>query len=343
MFLYPQKKTSTIAMTIKNHNNVEPTPVMHEDNSFDANPPTQSDSAWKRALDCWFQPFLESFWPDIEAQIDWEIPIEDLGQEMQALTNASVVGKQIVDKLYRVSTKSHENLMIILHLEIQGDKEDNFPTRLFEYGYKIYDRHRLPILPLVVLSDDHHAWRPEAFEMKILGHTTIRYDFLCAKLLDWKGQEAQLLESTNPFENLIAIYLEARRTRHSPTARLKTKLALFKHLLEKSWDKEDILSFATFLDGVMRLPESLALQYHHEVIELEKEMNVNYLTNAEYFGHQEGLREGMQQGMQQGMQAGIYKEKHENAKRMLMMGLDEAMIKEVTGLSKKEIEALEQV
>jgi hypothetical protein len=219
--------------------------------------------------------------------------------------------------------------MILLHLEIQGDKEHHFPTRLFEYGYKLYDRHRLPILPLVVLSDDHHAWRPEAFEMKILGHTTIRYDFLSAKLLDWKGQEAQRLESTNPFENLIAIYLEARRTRRSPTARLKTKLGLFKHLLEKSWGKEDILSFATFLDGVMRLSEGLALQYHHEVIEREKEMNVHYLTHAEYFGHQEGIKEG------------IYQANRENAKRMLQQGADYQFIEFVTGLPKEEIAALQ--
>ena len=80
----------------------------------------------------------------------------------------------------------------------------------------------------------------------------------------------------------------------------------------------------------MRLPEGLALKYHHEVIELEKEMNVNYLTNAEYFGHQEGLREG------------IYKTNRENARKMLAIGLNKTMIASVTNLSEAELDVLSE-
>jgi predicted transposase/invertase (TIGR01784 family) len=76
-----------------------------------------------------------------------------------------------------------------------------------------------------------------------------------------------------------------------------------------------------------------------EQADIEREYIETMQTVAQHL-REEGMQQGMQAGMQQGMQAGIYKEKHENAKRMLMMGLDETMIQEVTGLSKEEIEAL---
>jgi hypothetical protein len=52
----------------------------------------QSDEAWKRVLDRWFQPFLQCFFPHIADQIDWDRSIEELSPEMQPLTSSSLVG-----------------------------------------------------------------------------------------------------------------------------------------------------------------------------------------------------------------------------------------------------------
>ncbi len=47
-------------------------------------------------------------------------------------------------------------------------------------------------------------------------------------------------------------------------------MAIFNHLTDKGWERDDILSFYTFLDGVMRLPKDLEMQYHNYVVEVEK-------------------------------------------------------------------------
>ncbi len=156
---------------------------------------------------------------------------------MQSFTTNAAVGKQIVDKLYKVQTKNHQACIVLVHIEVQGNQESSFSRRLFEYCYKIYDRHQLPLITLVVLSDDHPKWRPKPFKMEIFEQCTLQHNFLSAKLLDWKGKEATLLDSTNPFENLIGIYLEARKTKNNPTVRLKSKMAIFNHLTDKGWER----------------------------------------------------------------------------------------------------------
>src|SRR6186713_642845 len=225
-------------------------------------PRMQADGAWKRVLDRWFHPFLLCFWPAIAKQINWAIPPEDLGQELHSFTTESLVGKQIVDKLYQVQLKNKQAYLLLIHVEIQGEKEVNFSKRLFEYWYKIYDRYQLPVTTLVVLSDTHKNWRPKPLFINALGETELHYRFGQVKLLDYQGQEAQLLESSNPFHQLIAIYLEAKRTQRSPNLRYQVKVTLAQHLFNQGWERDDMISFYTFLDGVMRLPDSLEIEYN---------------------------------------------------------------------------------
>lgn len=129
-------------------------------------PRTQADEAWKCALDCWFQSFLFCFWPDIAEQIDWHAPINEISQKLPSVTGTSAsVGKQVVDKLYRLTYKSHKPILILLHVEIQGNKENDFSKRMLKYGCKLYLKYDLPIVPLVVLSDDYPNWHPTQFEL----------------------------------------------------------------------------------------------------------------------------------------------------------------------------------
>ena len=94
------------------------------------------------------QPFLQCFWPHIADQVDWNKAIEELSPEMQPLTSSSLVGKQIVDKVYQVHPRDAQSYMVLVHVEVQADSEVNFSRRLFEYYYKLYEHYQLPILPL---------------------------------------------------------------------------------------------------------------------------------------------------------------------------------------------------
>ena len=85
-----------------------------------------------------------------------------------------------------------------------------------------------------------------------------------------------------------------------------------------------------------------------DIISVEKTL----YNSAERKGMQKGLEEGMQKGLEEGMQKGLEegrqegleegmeKERLSNARRMKEKGLDAALITDITGLTREEIEKL---
>ena len=60
------------------------------------------------------------------------------------------------------------------------------------------DLHRQPVVSLAVLCDEQPAWRPDRFEYNIWG-CQVGIRFPSVKILDYRGQEAELEQSPNPF------------------------------------------------------------------------------------------------------------------------------------------------
>jgi hypothetical protein len=64
-------------------------------------PPSDYDGAWKYALEQYFAPFLELFFPDAFAAIDWTQPVTFRDTDLQQIAPEDQQGKGRVDKLCR--------------------------------------------------------------------------------------------------------------------------------------------------------------------------------------------------------------------------------------------------
>lgn len=73
-----------------------------------------------------------------------------------------------------------------------------------------------------------------------------------------------------------------------------------------------------------------------DIISVEKTL----YNSAERRGMEKGMQKGMQKGIEKGMQKGMEKERLSNACRMKEKGLDYALIADITGLTREEIEKL---
>ena len=127
------------------------------------------DPPWKEIIEVFFPHCLRFLFPEIAAAIDWSKPIEFLDKEFQRTVRRSEVGKQMVDTLVKVWLLTGEEVWILIHIEVQNQKETGFPTRMYIYRYRIYDRYRHPILSLAILGDDDPDWRPDRYETELLG------------------------------------------------------------------------------------------------------------------------------------------------------------------------------
>jgi len=106
--------------------------------------PTNYDSPWKEMIEIYFPQFLQFFFPQVYNEIDWSLekPYEFLDQELQQLEPEGETGKRLADKVAKVWLKSGEQIWIIVHIEVQGKYEKNFPQRMWIYNYRLYDRHK---------------------------------------------------------------------------------------------------------------------------------------------------------------------------------------------------------
>jgi hypothetical protein len=77
-----------------------------------------------------------------------------------------------------------DNIFILLHIEIQGEKENDFPLRLFQYYYRVFDQHKIPVLTLAVLTDHNKNWRPYQYQSSVWNKPIIQFNFKTRKLLD---------------------------------------------------------------------------------------------------------------------------------------------------------------
>lgn len=130
---------------------------------------SQSDAAWKEALRKYLKDFVQLCWNEIYDKIDWNRGYDFLEQELQVIMKNEGIGKRITDKLIKVWLKDGEEFWALLHLEVQGSRQTNFPERIFVYRYRIFDIYQKNVATFVVLADNNPSWRPNTYKQDFGG------------------------------------------------------------------------------------------------------------------------------------------------------------------------------
>ncbi|WP_295393294.1 cytosolic protein [uncultured Thiodictyon sp.] len=256
------------------------------------------DSPWKEVLDRWHRQFIEFFFPRAAADIEWSRGYEFLDKELQKVTRRAVVGRRHVDKLIKVWRRSGDETWVLIHTEIQGNREGSFARRLYSYHSRLMDRYNRPVATLVVLADDYPEWRPDHYEHELWGCRAL-LEFPCVKLLDYRDRLTELEVSENPFALVVLAQLAATATRRDPSARLERKIGLTRRLYRRGLEREDILSLYAFIDWVLALPDALEEDYHRYIQTIEEAAHMQYVTTAERIGIQKGRQEGRQEAQRE--------------------------------------------
>lgn len=299
---------------------------------------SENDSAWKDFLDVYFKECMEFLYNDLYLMIDWSKQYEMLDSELQAITSEKMQGKKFVDKLIRVKTKDNKAQILFFHVEVQGKKEEEFEERLFHYYCRLYDKYKLPVLTLAILTDEDVSWRPNSYNFSLWNHNIIIFNFFTKKLIDFKERVQDLFFHKNPFGVVIASHLAALETKGKPKARLEKKFSITRELYQKGLSKDAIITLFKMIDWSIILPKELELEYKAKIHQLEEEKKVSYITSIERLGIEEGLQQGRQEGLQQGRREALAL-----VRNLLKQKVPLAAIKSASGLSEQELLELEDV
>ena len=114
---------------------------------------TYFDEAWKQIIEQFFPQFIRFFVPELHQEIDFQKRVTFLDKEMEQLGQKALTGAKVVDKLAQVSLKAGGEQWILVHIEVQGDADQDFSLRMFRYFYRIFDRYGKEIVSIAVLTE----------------------------------------------------------------------------------------------------------------------------------------------------------------------------------------------
>lgn len=266
---------------------------------------TRADGVWKRVLTDLLPDCLAFAVPELHAAVDWATPPLSLDKEFQAITRQMAVGQRVADHLVQLRLRSGATTWLPLHVEVQGQPQDDFAARMFTYYALLHLRlwrrrgregvAETPlILGLALLTDGQVGWRPGPYAAQGFGQG-LRYDYWVIKLLDWRGREAALATSANPFALIVLAWLGQQAARGQTASLVATTRAILRQLRRGGYDDEETVTILAFLEEVMALPTSLQEQLHGELEHEGEEIMAQVTSSFERSGMRKGRQEAYQE------------------------------------------------
>ena len=255
------------------------------------------DSPWKEMIERYLPDFLGFFFPLVAADLDWSRGYVFRDTELQQVTQDAEFGKRLADRLVQVWTHGGIEAWVLIHIEVQGQRDGNFAERMFVYHYRLFDRYRRGIVSLAVLSDEQPGWRPSGYGYEQWG-CALQFTFPVVKLVDYFGREAELAANTNPFTIVVLAHLATQTTRKDDQARYAAKWALIRQLYERGYSREQVIDVFSAIDWLLRLPPALNNALWTDIYEAERRQQMRYITSVEQIGIERGIEQGIEQGIE---------------------------------------------
>ena len=251
------------------------------------------DELWKTVIEKLFRNFLFLFLPELGAMVNFSRGYSFLDKELQKIDVPLRKGKKFVDKLVKVHLKNGQEKWILFHIEIQGQSAVDFNERMFIYFYRIFDKYKVKIVSLGVIT---YPATTGTFEYRYeFFNTRIVYQYNISKIEEMKEEE--LLASSNPFALVCLAVKYSNTAKDDKELRFKFKRKLIRLMYEKGNNREEILALFEFIDGALELhDEVLDMKIMEEIEQIEEKETMPYVTSIERLGIKKGIEQGMEKG-----------------------------------------------
>jgi predicted transposase/invertase (TIGR01784 family) len=243
-----------------------------------------------------------------------------LDGELQQITREAETGRRYVDKLVKVYLRDGMERWVVVHIEVQSQKEADFGQRIFTYFARLQDKFQREVASLVILGDTDKDWLPSSYETSLFG-CQLQFTFPIVKLVEYKKRVAELESSDNPFSVVVLAHLAAQATKdkRSQQRRRQRKFILTTMLYERGYGRQEVLDLFRFIDWVLTLPPELEKSFDQDLAIYEGDQNMPYITSIE--------------------RNGIRRAKGKIALELLQRGMSVEEVASITELSISEVES----
>ena len=308
---------------------------------------TNYDNLWKKVIMDLFEDFLYFFLPAFHEQVDFSRPIEFIQQELFKEIIIDRKGRKMADQIAKVYLKNGQEQWVLVHTEVQAEDGDDFPLRMFEYYYRIFDRHQQKIIAIALFTDTGNE--VNMYESAYFG-TELTYKYNKYKITDF--DEQQLLASPKLFSRALLAGLYMNQTKKDESLRKTYKRTLLRDVLaRREVSRMEIRALLYFIDYLMKLSkeqtEKLTAEIRAEIREEDKEMVMQHrndlppiITGILELERQEWMKQGKEEGRKEGIEKGVEQAKVTTARNLLSLGIDDEVIIKATGLTLVQLNIL---
>ena len=312
----------------------------------------RDDALWKGLIEDLAVDFLKFFFPNVEEILDLNRKITFLDKELEQLFPEAKNKNRRADKLAKVYLKVGTETWILAHVEVQGYVDKEFPLRMFQYYYRIKDRHKKPVTAFAILTDNDSNFRPTMYIDDFLG-TKVIYQYHTLKLMDYRPEDFQKTDNIFAFALEVAWYGLKTNKPKDGTSNYQLKMNLFRRIQSKGYSPSDFRQLLKFIKNYVSFgnPEML-LKFEEETSKPIESMGIIERVETYYktYGVREGKRigkklgreEGRVEGRVEGIDLGVYQQLSKNVCQMFLKGFDIVKIADILEISENEVQKILQ-
>lgn len=267
----------------------------------------KKDALWKAIIEDLIEDFIHFFFEEYAHLIDFEHGFEFLDKELQHIVPESETQNRHADKLIKAKLIDGSTIYFLLHIEVQGYKDEFFDRRMFEYGYRIEDRFKLPLTALAIYTHPNRDTHFRSYQRAFLG-TKHHYEFHTYVLVDQNLEE--LLQSNNPFAIVLATAWLGLKRKPNDSKLFSFKKELIWNLYKKGYPKAKIAALLDFIRYYVSFTNSEFSSKFEEEIDLliqpNQPMGIQEAIKTELIkiGEAKGIEKGIEIGQAKGIEIG---------------------------------------
>ncbi|MFZ4115746.1 MAG: hypothetical protein ACOYK6_03360 [Chthoniobacterales bacterium] len=152
--------------------------------------------------------------------------------------------------LFSVVMKGGQKTLVLLHLEIQGEKQSGFSCRMYDYHNLILDFYQEPVMSIALLLDEDSQWCPDCFEKKnpFTNAVYLYFKFYVVKVLHFISKLEKLPSRKNISSLVMHYQFAMMETKSDDYQRYKEKIKFTRELFQLGLNKKQTRRLFEFLD-----------------------------------------------------------------------------------------------
>ncbi|MFT4019554.1 MAG: hypothetical protein QM668_21500 [Agriterribacter sp.] len=309
-------------------------PIANRDNAM---PRKKDDALLKAAFEELFPYLLRFCFSDADKVFDFRKGFVFLDKELTELFPElkKQGGSRFVDMLVKTFLKNGKEEWILVHIEIQGGSAKNFPKRMFQYWYRIYDRYGVDITALAIFTGNKRQQHPDTFHKTFMG-TEITYRYNAYHIFD--HSEAELLAMDNPFALIVLAAQKALLQGKVPKEELAShRLTVARALIQsKKFSHKKIEKLLLFLKNFIYIGnEEINRNFDKQIEQLTGgAITMGIIETIKKIEREEGIEIGIKKGREEGIEEGLEKGKREVIENLIIKTeLSDKQVADVTEMS----------